>query len=334
MPNSKKNKITSPKILVVDDEPGILEFLADLLGTFGYTATAIEGGEQALKQLETETFDVILVDLKMPKVNGLEVLRKAKTLDPDAVVIFLTGYVTLENALEMMRAGGAFDCLFKPLEDNQYLQLVLEKAFSYRRARAEIKQQNKELAEMHAKEREARLLEKKRATELMTLIKVSTLITSSLNLNEILDGILRLCMDLMSVKHGAILLITEQQELEYVADVGFVEEVKYSAKMKVGESLTGWVAQHGETLSVWDMISDSRFKFPEFARKFNLKSYLGVPLKMKDKIIGVLNIYTDGSPREFSEDEIRLYSSFADQAAIAIDHAQLYQKLKKCEAGS
>lgn len=312
---NEKVNVERVRILVVDDEPEVLEFLADLLGTFGYTAIVVESGEQALKFLKVETFDVILVDLKMPKVDGLEVLRKAKILDPDAVVVFLTGYMTLETALEMMRAGGAFDCLSKPLEDIQHLRLVLERALAFRKAQVEIKQRNQELMARHA--------------ELKTLIEVSKLITSSLDLEDILEGILQLYTKLISVRHGAIFLVTEDNELQYMADVGFVEEVKYSGRLKVGESLSGWVAAHGQPLMVRDMLSDPRSKFPDFVRKFNLKSYLGLPLKMKDKIIGVLNVYTEGTPREFTEDEIRLYSSFADQAAIAIDHAQLYKKLQQ-----
>ena len=310
----EKTKAESARVLVVDDEPEILEFLTDLLSTFGYTITTAGGGEQALKLLETEPFDVILVDLKMPRVDGLEVLRRAKALDPDAVVIFLTGYMTLENALEMMRAGGAFDCLSKPLEDIQHLQLVLEKALAFRRTRAEIKQRNQELAARH--------------TELMSLIEISKLITSSLSLKEILDAILQHCAKLMSIKHAAIMLVNENQKLEYVASMGFVEETKQVARLKVGESLSGWVAARGEALAVWDMSSDPRYKFPEFAKKYNLKSYLGVPLKIKEKTLGFLNIYTEGVPREFSENELRVYSSLADQAAIAIDHAQLREKLQ------
>jgi CheY-like chemotaxis protein/putative methionine-R-sulfoxide reductase with GAF domain len=329
MGTSKKVKAKSSKILVVDDEPGILEFLTDLLTTFGYTLTIAAGGEQAIKFLETETFDVILVDLKMPRIDGLEVLRKAKTLDPDAVVVFLTGYMTLENALDMMRAGGAFDCLTKPLEDIGHLQLVLEKAISFRRSRVEYKHRLEELTILHTREKEARLLEKKRVRELTTLLEVSRLITSSLNLKEVLNEILRLCTRLMSVNHAAILLANTHQELEYVESTGFVDEEKNRFKIKIGEGLSGWVAAHGKTLEVWEVTSDPRYNFSEVARKHQLKSYLGAPLKLKEKTMGVLDIYTEGIPRKFSEDEVRLFSSFAHQAAIVIDHVQLYEKLRE-----
>ncbi len=329
---SKKVKDKSSKILVVDDEPGILEFLTDLLTTLGYTITTASGGEQAIKFLETETFDVVLVDLKMPRVDGLEVLRKAKALDPDAVVVFLTGYMTLENALDMMRAGGAFDCLAKPLEDIGHLQRVLEKAISFRKARIEYKHRLEELTILHTREKEARLLEKKRVRELTTLIEVSRLITFSLNLKEVLNQILRLCTRLMSVNHAVILLANTHQELEYVESTGFVEEEK-GFKIRIGEGLSGWVAAHGKTLEVWEVTSDPRYKFPEVANKYQLKSYLGAPLKLNEKTMGVLGIYTERTPRKFSEDEVRLFSSFADQAAIVIDHVQSYEKLREYRVG-
>jgi CheY-like chemotaxis protein/putative methionine-R-sulfoxide reductase with GAF domain len=328
---SKKVKTKSSKILVIDDEPGILEFLTDLLTTFGYTVTTAAGGEQAIKLLERETFDVILVDLKMPRIDGLQVLRKAKALDPDAVVVFLTGYMTLENALEMMRAGGAFDCLTKPLEDIEQLRQVLEKAVSFRKARIDYKHRLEELATLHAREKEARLLEKKQAGELAILLEVSRLITFSLDLKEILKEILRLCTRLMSVNYAALLLRTTHQELEYAGSRGFGEEIKNGFKIKMGEGLSGWVAAHEKTLEVWEVAVDPRYKFPEIAGKYHLKSYLGTPLKMREKMMGVLDIYTERTPKKFSEDEIRLFSSFADQAAIVIDHAQLYEELRKCK---
>lgn len=183
-----------------------------------------------------------------------------------------------------------------------------------------------EKAELYQKEREARLWEQKQTGRLSALVKAGLLITSSLNLDQVLDSILRLCTEIMGVKNGSIMLINDQQELTRVATMGIVKELQYSS-LKVGESLSGWVASSGEPQTVLDMVSCSLYKFPEFGEKCGLKSYLGAPLKIKDKTIGVLNIYTL-EPREFSRDEIDLFSSFANQAAIAIENARLYEALR------
>ncbi len=102
-----------PSILVVDDEEGIRYFLERFLVREGYATTIVTSGEAALEQLAQQEFDVVLLDLKMKGLNGLEVLAELRQHWPATSVIILTAHASLESAVEALRHG-AHDYLFKP----------------------------------------------------------------------------------------------------------------------------------------------------------------------------------------------------------------------------
>src|SRR6266446_6516427 len=100
-------------ILVVDDEKAIQEILAFTLTAEGYEVATVGSGEEALTRVEQQDFDVILTDIVMPGVDGLEVLERSRLLNPRASVIVMTAYAALETAISALR-GGACDFLEKP----------------------------------------------------------------------------------------------------------------------------------------------------------------------------------------------------------------------------
>jgi DNA-binding response OmpR family regulator len=107
--------LKNPKILIVDDEQNILRYLSDALEDEGYTITTKASGTEAVSALEAENFDLVLVDLKLRDIDGLEVMREAKKHSSDTVVIMLTGHGSLESAMEAIRYG-ASDYLLKPVK--------------------------------------------------------------------------------------------------------------------------------------------------------------------------------------------------------------------------
>ena len=102
-----------PKILIVDDEEGIRYFLERFLAREGYQTLAVSSGEAALERLAVEEFDVVLLDLKMKGISGLDVLGAIRRQWPASIVILLTAHASLESAVEALRHG-AHDYLFKP----------------------------------------------------------------------------------------------------------------------------------------------------------------------------------------------------------------------------
>ncbi len=116
---------TGQKILVVDDERVALRNLAHVLRRQGYEVTGSQSGAKALQLLEDQKFDVVLADLKMPKVSGLCILKRAKEINPDTEVIMITGYASVETAIEAMRAG-AYHYVSKPFKIDKVRRIVAQ----------------------------------------------------------------------------------------------------------------------------------------------------------------------------------------------------------------
>src|SRR5215203_2663780 len=101
------------KILIIDDEMIMRNFLAEALKRKGIETVAVESGEKGLKLMHDQSFDMVITDMKMPGLSGIDVLRRVKELSPQTLVIVITAFGTIENAVEAMRAG-AFHYLIKP----------------------------------------------------------------------------------------------------------------------------------------------------------------------------------------------------------------------------
>jgi DNA-binding NtrC family response regulator len=124
--------MTDPvSVLVADDEESMRFFLVKTLKRAGYRVTAANNGREAVDRVVEGSFDLLLVDLKMPEMDGIEVLEAVKKISSDTVVILMTGYGTVENALEAMKRGAA-DYVTKPFHTDAILMCV-ERALERRR---------------------------------------------------------------------------------------------------------------------------------------------------------------------------------------------------------
>jgi len=126
------------RILVVDDEENMVHFLTKLLRAEGFEVEGAGTGEAALERLRAGPFELVLTDLKLPDTDGIEILRVARELHPETVVILITAYGTIESAIEAMRAG-AYDYVTKPFRATEILQVV-GKALERVRLRREVSQ--------------------------------------------------------------------------------------------------------------------------------------------------------------------------------------------------
>lgn len=123
------------KILIVDDERSMREVLSIMLKRAGYAITAAASGEEAIEHIKTEIFDLVITDLKMPKVSGLEVLKAVKEVSPETVVLLITAFASAESAVEAMKLG-AYDYLSKPFQMDE-VQLIIRNALEKRRLSTE-----------------------------------------------------------------------------------------------------------------------------------------------------------------------------------------------------
>jgi putative two-component system response regulator len=134
---------------VVDDDPFALRSMAEVLEGESYQVVTATSGSEAIELLKQGSFDLVLADLKMPEVDGLEVLRQAREIAPQAVVLILTGYASVESAIEALRQG-AYDYLVKPCSDHE-LKLRIERGLERVRLAEERQQAEEELRQSYVK---------------------------------------------------------------------------------------------------------------------------------------------------------------------------------------
>jgi len=129
------NENTKITIHVIDDEPIIHDVLGQLLQSEGYQTEISASGAEALPKLQHQKFDLTLLDLLMPGLDGLEVLKQIKRIDPEALVIIITAYASVESALTAMKMG-AYDYIQKPFKNDELL-MTISRALEHRRLQLE-----------------------------------------------------------------------------------------------------------------------------------------------------------------------------------------------------
>src|SRR5512132_2978973 len=116
-------------VLVVDDEPGIAALCKRILSRAGYDVTSLTDPRAAIQHLQENRVDLLLVDIRMPEVDGFDVISRAKIVQPDIAVLVMTGFGTVETAIRVLRQG-VDGLLLKPFEKSQELMQAVRQALS------------------------------------------------------------------------------------------------------------------------------------------------------------------------------------------------------------
>lgn len=152
------------KILVIDDDKAMRDACFQILSRLGHEVDQAPNGRQGLVHLEKYSYDLVLLDLVMPDLNGIEVLRKIKSLDPETLVTIITGYGSIQSAVESIKTG-AFDFLPKPFAPDD-LRLSVKRALEKRRLdlenlylRSELKRKDERCAIVYQSEAMARIMD-------------------------------------------------------------------------------------------------------------------------------------------------------------------------------
>lgn len=111
------------RVLIVDDDVAFAESLSDILSERGYDIAAVNSGEESLKKAKEKTFDVILIDIKMPVLDGVETFKRLKNISPQTVVIMMTAY-SVEELIKNALKEGAYGILYKPLDINKVVGMI------------------------------------------------------------------------------------------------------------------------------------------------------------------------------------------------------------------
>ncbi len=136
------------KILIVDDEQNIIESISMILKSEGYETESCLSGAEAINKVKNSEYDLILLDIKMPRMDGIEVLEKIMEINSRQVVIMISGHGTIDTAVEALKKG-AYNFLQKPLPDLYELKLTIKNAVEFKKSRDELIRVRKDLIETY-----------------------------------------------------------------------------------------------------------------------------------------------------------------------------------------
>jgi signal transduction histidine kinase/FixJ family two-component response regulator len=314
----------SERILVIDDEVRMCESLRELLSDAGYNVETEQSAPIAIEKINNNSYDLIITDIKMPEVSGLEILESARKVDPDAIVILMTGFASLESSLEAIK-NGAFEYLLKPVEFSQ-LEISVKRGLEIRETNLA---RNKLLNDLKI----ANLNLNNRLNEINALYEAGNSMVAISGLNRLLDRIVSLAAGVTDAEIGSVMLIDSNYEhLTIASAIGLDRNLLEEVKLPLGESIAGYVAKSGQPLMVSDVEKDERFKRINKER-YKSASLLCVPLKIANKILGVINMAKKRGGEEFNEHDLKLLTTFASQAALFIDDTRQaeenFQKLNE-----
>ena len=123
------------RILVVDDESSHRQMIEAVLSAEGYEISQADDGQTAIVAVEDRFYDLVIMDIRMPKISGIEALKKIKSISPGIPIIIMTAYASVGNAVEALKSG-AYDYLIKPL-DIEELKILVVKALRFRQLEQE-----------------------------------------------------------------------------------------------------------------------------------------------------------------------------------------------------
>lgn len=289
------------RVLVVDDEKVIREILAEFLSMEGYVVRSVEDGDRAITELRLRPYDLVISDLKMPRVSGIELLEKITAENINVLTVIMTGFGTVETAIEAMKKG-AYDYILKPFKVEEVLHIV-ERALSRQRLQAE----------------------NIRLRESLTIYKVSEAIATSLDLENVLDVILDAVVDELGADVASLHLTnpttgTFDERVRHHRDGhGSRQAPTPSFDTILGHARAGTpVLAHGHKANEF---FDSSFL------NDSLVSFVSVPLQIASRVVGVLNVYSFTRGKKFNEGHRKMLSVLASRAATSIENAQLYDDL-------
>jgi response regulator RpfG family c-di-GMP phosphodiesterase len=297
-----------PRVLIVDDEKFIRDILADFLGMEGYVVRTAEDGAAALSELQSSRYDIVISDLKMPRMGGIELLEQISTAAPNALTVIMTGFGTVETAIDAMKRG-AYDYILKPFKVEEVIHVV-----------------------QRGLEKQRLMAENIRLREAVSLYKVSEAIQASLSLEEVLR----------TVGDTALGEIEADVVSTWLEDGkgGFFERQKlfrgprpdFSGEIidpdSIGALSADAFAKHFAADPIVLAQGSKGARFFAEQPSIPLGSLLAVPLKMKTRLLGWIAVMSFSPTRRFDEGQRKMLAIVGSRAAAAIENARLYEDLQ------
>jgi len=328
------------KVLVVDDEESLCEILMEILVELGYDVDGATDGVMALEKVNKDNqIDIVLTDIKMPRMNGLELVQNLTDKFEDIISIVMTGYIDSEIVVSVLRAG-AYDFIPKPY-DAKAISLILERSVNKRKMVLENKRLLEELRNANEKlQEQSELLKQKviigdknlerKYKELKYINDVGKAINSTLSFKDTIHFIISVVREVINAHTVSVMLLDEQKKYLTVIDtIGKNADIS-GHRIEIGEGIAGLVAKTNKPLLITNIKEDlpENFKYSKY-EGYAGTSFVCLPLStVKQGIIGVLNITDKEDNQTFSDEDLDVLTIFSEQAAIAIENAIVYQNLE------
>jgi two-component system NtrC family sensor kinase len=303
--------VAQERVLVIEDNPETQRLLAELvLEPNGYRSLAAMDGETGLRMALEEKPDIIVLNMQLPKMNGIEVMQELRNQNIDTPIIFTSIRESVELAVQAFRLG-ARDYIIKPFSPLE-MQEAIRRALSSTTLREERDQLSQQLLAVN--EQLQRQLQ-----ELNIIYTIGRSVTLLMDLGRVLNRVVEAAVYLAEAEEGLLLLLDdERNELFLRAAKGVDEKVAQNLRVRVDDSVAGRVIQSGRPV----FLTGERAKV---ATGYLTKALLYLPLRVPDRgIIGVLGVVNRETEQSFAERDIFLLSGLADYAAVAIQNARLF----------
>ena len=301
-----------PRILIIDDDANLRKTLSDILRMKGYETVVSEDGEKGLAVLRESGVNLVLVDLGLPDITGLDVLARIKADSPLTGAIVLTGQATIDSAVEATNRG-AFSYLVKPYEIDQLVNHI-RRALEKQHAEEEIRQHHIELERMNA--------------ELRTLHEISEAISQTLDMDQLVEEVLQVLVRTRIFPfevRGGIFLV-EDGKLRLASFVSLSETVlKPCQEICPEQCLCGRALATGGV--VISRASRENGLSPLCHPETEQYERIIIPLKAVNEVVGLVSLYTEPGT-EVGESLIALLSSLGNQIGIAVNNSRLYEQTK------
>ena len=292
------------KILVIDDEELILDIAREILTNNGYDVIITSDGHEGIAMLSKEKFALLLTDIRMPDITGLEVIKHVRDYNKEIPIIIITGHGTLDVAIKALKLG-AQGFLLKPFTNTELRTAVTE-----------------------ALEKTRLLNDNIRMRALMPLFEVSKEIISETDTKKLLTLIIEIAVRETRADRACLFLTDETTgKIVMAEDYGFSPASITDLREKHLEKLSSMLMKENRPVLVVPGLP-----MPEgFEEIPGTKEYSSIymPLTVRGKGIGILSLSRAGAEHPFSLPDVELVSVLGGQAAAAIENARLYEKLER-----
>jgi len=303
----------NPAILLIDDAPLILDLMEDMLECLGYQVLRSGSGLGITKTLDQENVAVVFCDVSLPDINGVNVLQMIKQHTPEIQVIMISGQQDFNVARQVLRER-ALDYLVKPFSQEEVLQAAKQGISAYFHA-------------LH--QNQARLEAQRRMADLILLKKVGETANAGNDLQALFDQILDSIVHSTGVEVASLMLLKDDGLLHIASAYGLSKKIARSVRVAAGEGISGHVLATGEPVLVPNIDQDSRFKSLDGGQRYKNQSLLSVPIYMRDKLVGVINVNNKTSGYPFDLEDQNLMVAIANQVSLAMENFKLINNLRQ-----